>query len=231
MMSSRQDNPLQSSPLSTYIGYITGPRAEQPVGVRVVEPPPGTRQNQRGSLYAVVEVVGDHPDRAAIVDRLLSEAQRVYYSAKGSQSQVMSEAVQQTQQLLREINAHTPHYPLQLGITCAALLGGKLLVGTSGPAFALMCVGGKVHMFPSEPTLTVGGYSNVPIEVHRQDVQSEDTLFLGGGSWLRRIPTKTLASIVAFTTVDNCSDATDELYEQAGRAGPWLAHRPWGGRQ
>src|SRR4051812_15765773 len=97
MMNSRQDNPLQSSSLSTYIGYITGPRAEQPVGVRVVEPPAGTRQNQRGSLYAVIEVVGDHPDRAAIVDRLLSEVQRVYYSAKGSQSQVMTEAVQQTQ--------------------------------------------------------------------------------------------------------------------------------------
>jgi len=217
MMNSRQDNPLQSSSLSTYIGYITGPRAEQPVGVRVVEPPPGTRQNQRGSLYAVIEVVGDHPDRAAIVDRLLSEVQRVYYSAKGSQSQVMSEAVQQTQQLLREINAHTPHYPLQLGIACAALLGGKLLVGTSGPAFALMCVSGKVHMFPSEPTMAVGGYGTAPIDVHRQDVRQEDTLFLGGGSWLRRVPTRTLASIIAFTNADNCSDAADELYEQAGR--------------
>lgn len=217
MMNSRQDNPLQSSSLSTYIGYITGPRAEQPVGVRVVEPPPGTRQNQRGSLYAVVEVAGDHPDRAAIVDRLLSEVQRVYYSAKGSQSQVMSEAVQQTQQLLREINAHTPHYPLQLGIACAALLGGKLLIGTSGPAFALMSVSGKVHMFPSEPSMNAGGYGSAPIEVHRQDVRAEDTLFLGGGSWLRRVPTRTLASIIAFTNADNCSDAADELYEQAGR--------------
>ena len=217
MMNSRQDRPLQSSSLSTYIGYITGPRAEQPVGVRVVEPPPGTRQHQRGSLYAVVEVVGDHPDRGAIVDRLLSEMQRVYYSAKGSQSQVMVEAVQQTQQLLREINAHTPHYPMQLGVTCAALLGGKLLVASSGPAFALMRVSERVHMFPSEPSMTLAGYGNVPIEVYRQDVQVDDALFLGGGGWLRRVPTKTLASIVAFTNADNCTDAADELYDQAGQ--------------
>ena len=217
MMNSRQDNPLQSSSLSTYIGYITGPRADQPTGVRVVEPPPGTRQYQRGSLYSVIEVTGDHPDRAAIVDRLLSETQRVYYSAKGSQSQVMVEAVEQTQQLLREINAHTPQYLLQLGITCAALLGGKLLVASSGPAFALMRVSDRVHMFPSEPNLSSGGYSNAPIEVYRQDVQADDALFLAGGGWLRRLPTRTLASIIAFINTDNCTDAADELYDQAGQ--------------
>jgi hypothetical protein len=216
MMNSRQDNPLQSSSLSTYIGYITGPRAEQPVGVRVVEPPLGTRQHQRGSLYAVIELIGDHPDRAAIVDRLLSEVQRVYYSAKGSQSQVMLEAVQQTQQLLREINAHTPHYPLQLGIAGAALIGGKLLIASSGPAFALMSVSGQVHMFPSEPKMS-GGVGNVPVEIYRQDVQADDILFLAGGTWLRRVPTRTLAGIVAFTTVENCTDAADELYDQAGQ--------------
>ncbi len=83
MMNSRQDDPLQSSSLSTYIGYITGPRAEQPIGVRVVEPPQGTRQHQRGSLYAVIEVMGDHPDRAAIVDRLLSEVQTRLLLGKG----------------------------------------------------------------------------------------------------------------------------------------------------
>ena len=216
-MNSRQDRPLQSSSLSTYIGYITGPRAEQPVGVRVVEPAAGTRQHQRGSLYAVVEVTGDHPDRAAIVDRLLSEVQRVYYSAKGSQSQVMVEAVQQTQQLLREINAHTPHYPMQLGVTCAALLGGKLLVSASGPAFSLMRVSERVHMFPSEPNLAVGGYGNVPIEVFRQDVQADDAFFLGGGSWLRRVQMRALAGVIAFANADNCHDAADELYDQAGQ--------------
>ncbi len=217
MMNYRQDDPLQSSSLSTYIGYITGPRAEQPVGVRVVEPPPGTRQSQRGSLYSVIEVMGDHPDRAAIVDRLLSEVQRVYYTAKGSQSQVMVEALQQTQQLLREVNAHTPQYPLQLGMMCAALLGGKLLVASSGAAFALVRVSDRVHMFPSDPSTTAGNYGTAPVEVYRQDVQADDALFLGGGGWLRRVPTRTLASIIAFTNADNCNEAADELFDQVGQ--------------
>jgi hypothetical protein len=217
MMNSRQDNPLQSSSLSTYIGYITGPRAEQPVGVRVVEPPPGTRQSQRGNLYSVIEVMGEHPDRAAIVDRLLSEVQRVYYTAKGSQSQVMVEALQQTQQLLREVNAHTPQYPLQMGIMCAALLGGKLLLACSGAAFALVRASDRVHMFPSDPSTTAGSYGTAPVEVYRQDVQADDALFLGGGSWLRRVPTRTLAGIVAYTNADNCTEAADELFDQAGQ--------------
>ena len=202
----------------TYIGYITGPRAEQPVGVRVVEPPPNTRQAQRGNLYVVLELVGEHPDRNAISDRLLSEVLHVYYAAKGSQSQVMVEAVQQAQQLLREVNAHTPQYPLQLSCMCAALLGMRLLVASTGAAFALVRASDKVHMFPSDPSATLGNFAAAPVEVYRQDVLPDDALFLGGGSWLRRLSARTLASVVAFVDADNCTDAADELYRQAGAA-------------
>ncbi len=179
MMNSQQDYPSQPSPLSTHVGYITGPLAEQPLGVRVVEPPPGTRQHQRGSLYAVIELFGDHPDRSAIGDRLLSEVQRVYYTAKGSQSQVIVEALQQAQQLLREVNAHTPQYALQFGMMACALLGGRLLLAASGAAFALIRVSDKVHMFPSDPSSTLGGYGAAPVEVYRQDVQADDALVSG----------------------------------------------------
>ncbi len=202
----------------TYIGYITGPRAEQPTGVRVVEPPPGTRQYQRGNLYAVVELSGEHPDRAAVADRLLSDMQRAYYGAKGSQSQVIIAALQQAQQSLREVNAHSPYYPLKAGLLCAALLNGRLLVVSSGSAFALVRASDKVHMFPSELSLSVGGYSlaNAPVEIYRQDVQADDVIFVGGGSWLNQVPIRTLAGVVAFTTAENCTDAADELFDVGG---------------
>lgn len=199
----------------TYIGYITGPRAEQPVGVRVVEPPPNTRQQQRGNLYIVIELAGDHPDRAAITDRLLSEVQRAYYTFKGSQSQVMVDAVQAAQRLLREINAHTPQYPLGAGILCAALMTNRLLIASSGPAFALVRASERVHMFPAELEGTMRAPGEA-VEIYRQDVQDDDTFFLGGGSWLKRVPVRTLVSVVFYTNADNCSDAADELYEQAG---------------
>lgn len=203
----------------TYIGYITGPRAEQPTGVRVVEPPPGTRQYQRGNLYAVVDLSGEHPDRAAVADRLLSDMQRTYYSARGSQSQVLIAALQQAQQSLREVNAHTQYYPLKAGLLCAALLNGKLLVVASGAAFAMVRVSDKVHMFPSEMSLSVGGYSlaDGPVEIYRQDVQPDDVVFVGGGSWFNHVPVRTLAGIVAFTTAENCTDAADELFDVGGR--------------
>ena len=200
----------------SYIGYITGPRSEPPTGVRVVEPPPGTRQHQRGNLYAVVEVTGEHPDRAAIADRLLSEMQRAYYTAKGSQSQVMVEALQQAQQLLREVNAQSPHYPLQAGLLCTALLNDRLLMACSGAAFALVRASERVHMFPSDPMATLGGYGQAPVEVYRQEVRPDDALFLGGGSWLRRVPVRMLASVVMFTNAENCNDAADELFAQGG---------------
>jgi hypothetical protein len=219
MMNSRNDDPLHSSSLITYIGYITGPRAEQPTGVRVVEPPPGTRQHQRGNLYAVVELSGEHPDRAAIADRLLSDLQRTYYSAKGSQSQVMIDALQQAQQSLREVNAHSPYFPLRAGLMCAALLNGKLLVVASGSAFALIRANDKVHMFPSELSLSGGGASlaSSPVEIFRQDVDADDAFFLGGAGWLREVPVRTLAGVVAFINAENCSDAADELFDQGGQ--------------
>ena len=200
----------------TYIGYITGPKSEPPTGVRVVEPPPNTRQSQRGNLYTVVELTGEHPDRAAIADRLLSEIQRAYYTAKGSQSQVMVEALQKAQQLLREVNAQSPHNPLQVGLLCTSLLNGRLLMACSGAAFALVRAHERVHMFPSDPMATLGGYGQAPVEVYRQEVQPDDALFLGGGSWLRRVPVRTLASVVMFTNAENCNDAADELFTQGG---------------
>ena len=219
MNNSRRDEPSSTPALTTYIGYITGPRAEQPAGVRVVEPPPNTRQSQRGNLYLVVELFGDHPERASITEQLLSELQQVYYTAKGSQSQVMVDAVHSAQRLLREVNATAARYPLQAGLLCAALLGGKLVVVASGPAFALIHAEGRVHMFPSDPSVGAGGFGNSPVELFRQELQANDALFLAGGSWLSQIQPRVLAGIVAYTTPETCSDAADELFDQAGHAG------------
>ncbi len=218
MNNSRRDESPSSPALTTYIGYITGPRAEQPAGVRVVEPPPNTRQAQRGNLYLVVELFGDHPDRAVITEQLLSELQQAYYSAKGSQSQVMVDAVHGAQRLLREVNVASPRHPVQAGILCAALLGGKLMVVASGPAFALIHAAGRVHMFPSEPQ-TGGGFGNSPVELFRQELQANDALFLAGGTWLSQVQPRVLAGIVAYTTPETCSDAADELFDRAGHAG------------
>ena len=194
MMTSDDSGSLQASSLSTLIGYITGPKAEQPVGVRVVEPPSGTRQKQRGNLYAVVDLYGNHPDRDVIADHLLTVIQRTYYSAKGSQSHVMIEAVRRAHQVLHEINLRNPDSALRAGVLCAALLNGRLVVVASGPAMALVRVNDQVQMFPSELRMEqdAGPDGDVPMQIFRQNLGRDDVIFLGGSSWLSLMPIKTL---------------------------------------
>lgn len=118
--------------LSTYIGYIADPAGSHPVSVRVVEPPPNTRQHIRGSLFAVVEVNGANDDADDLAEHLLNVIQRTYYSIKGSQSQVLQSAVEQARVALREIGPNADGSQPEVGIVCAALLRDKLMVSAVG---------------------------------------------------------------------------------------------------
>ncbi len=226
MMNSGANNSLHSRPLSTLIGYITGPKAEQPVGVRVVEPPIGTRQYQRGNMYGVIELAGEHPGKDVIADRLLTVMQSSYYSSRGSQSQVIIEAIRQVQRALHESNLRHPNHELRAGILCAALLNGRLMVVTSGSALALVCASEQVHLFPSDwgdgqpRSLGEDAEQDGAFEIFRQDLQRDDVIFVGGGSWTSHVPIKALASIVAYTDADNCADAADGLYSYGGNDSP-----------
>lgn len=216
MMPSGRDDSVQSSS-GTLIGYITGPQAGQPPGVRVVEPPPNTRQSQRGNLYVIVELFGNSPEHEALANRMLGVLQRAYYTAKGSQAEVMATGIDAAHKLLQDYNREHEDGPVAAGLLCAALLKSRLLIATSGSAFALVRAGQHVHMFPSEVEEN-GAIDAVPerIEVFRQDVAPDDVVFLGGGSWLHNVPLRTLAGIVAYTTEDTCADAADELYDRSG---------------
>ena len=221
MMNSGGDDPLNRYSLSTQIGYISGPTAKEPGGVRVVEPPPGTRQHQRGNFYAIVELQGGHPDSSGIADHLLTILQRTYYGTKGSQSQVMMEAMGRARQSLQKIVDSGPDYRVDVGMLCAALLGSRLIVLSSGPTFALVRTSDKVHMFPSEIDVSAGMQAHRPagFEIYRQDMRSEDALFLGGGSWLSHLTIDTLAGYVAYLNAENCAAAADQLFSESGGTG------------
>ena len=147
--------------------------------------------------------------------------QRTYYGTKGSQSQVMTAAIDRARYSLQEIEDRSPNSTLNAGILCAALLGGKLLVFSSGPAFALVRVNDKVHMFPSEFDALPSPKANRPtdFEMYRQEVRSEDAFFLGGGSWLSHLSIDSLAGYVAYLNAENCTYAADELFAESGSAG------------
>ncbi len=220
MMNSEHSGSKQSSSLSTLVGYITGPKAEQPVGVRVVEPPSGTRQKQRGKLYAMVDLLDDHRDGAEISDHLLTVIQRTYYTAKGSQSNVMIESLRRAHQVIQEINQQYPDSALRAGVLCAALLNDRLVIVASGSAMALVRTNDQVQMFPSELSTTPAFDGDVPMQIFRQKLGPDDAFFLGSARWTQIVSIKTLAGIVAYVNEQNCTEAADELYAQSGEGAP-----------
>ena len=205
------------SSLTAYISCITSNEIQGPTGVRIIEPPLDTRQALRGNLYAVAHIDGAHSDTSQFVEHLLTEVQRGYYSLKGGQSQVLTEAVRLAYSTL-EPNISPDNYPdIQINFICAALLRDRFLIVSCGSAFALISTDEKVSMFPSD-LVAVEKFDSQdpPLEVHHQEMKPGNTIFLGSGAWLDNVPIRTLASTVAYVTVETSAEAAMGLYEQMG---------------
>ncbi len=207
--------------LRTHIAYLADEQVEQPMGVRVVEPPPDTRQATRGNLYAVVELIGNHPEREAFSERLLSAIQRTYYTAKGSQSHVLSEALREADRSVQEFNAQSaaqpPAQPLRAGIIVVALLGERLLIVGLGSAFALVTSGSNVDIYPPSAQTALVSESEPQWEIYRQELPAGGSLFLGSGRCQQQLTLRLIASTVAYMDEENYSDAAAYLREQAGQ--------------
>ncbi|MCB9162717.1 MAG: hypothetical protein H6644_23155 [Caldilineaceae bacterium] len=193
---------------------------EPVAGVRIVEPDAGTRQAVRGSLYAVVDLKGDYPERVRLTESLLSVIQRTYYGEKGSQSHVLTESVRAARRKIDEVNHRYPDQPVQAGIICAGFLNGRLMVIHNGPAVALVTTGNRVERYPSNLQTTDAGLPDRPAnwEIYRQEVEQGVALFVGTSRWLDAVSIRTLAGTVAHLTIENCRAARTGLSVEAGGA-------------
>ncbi len=205
---------------------IADPRSDRATGTRAVEPPVDTRQAIRGSLYACVELrradgrrlqVAE-ATRVQLSERLLSTLQRVYYSAKGTQSSVLVQAVQQALALFDQHRPNAPQ-PLEVDIVCAALLGEKLSVLATGEGFALAATPEAVQLYPAQPDLPNASPTQADADapdpaalVHRLTVSDGDALFLGGGSWGEHVGARALAEMVAATNPNTRDEVVDHLW-------------------
>ncbi len=202
-------------PLQVRIAHFVDAQGDQPVGVRAVEPPPDSRQALRGNLYAVVELTGNNPDRNELSERVLSALQRTYYTAKGSQAQVMRQAMAAARQKVDEFNQFNTEQPLEAGIICVALLQSHLLILHSGPALALIATGDAVDRYPAD----ILNFENADAsaeapDFYRHEIAYGATLFIGGAEWLDVVPIRTLAATVSYTNLANCGDAAAGLRDQ-----------------
>jgi hypothetical protein len=197
------------------VAHFVDAQGDQPVGVRAVEPPPDTRQALRGNLYAIVELTGDNPSRNELSERTLSAIQRTYYTAKGSQADVLAAAVASAQQKVDEFNEFHADQPLKAGIICVGLLNSHLLMLHSGPALALIGVGKAVDRYPADILNFDNADGEAPApQFYRQHIENGASLFLGGAEWLDEVPIRTLAATVAYINIANCGEAARGLREQ-----------------
>lgn len=232
----------QTRPLfyRTIIAHFEGPDGETPLGVRVVEPAPESRQALRGNLYAIVDLVGENPGRSHLAESLLSAIQRTYFTRSGSQSQVLTEAVRQARLRVNEFNQSHPDQPVQLGVICAGLVRSRLMIAHSGPAFAFITADNQIARYPSEivqfstrpptsasistPISDVSGGdgdrgvgNQVNWEIYSQDVREHTALFIGTTRWLDVVPVRTIAGTVAYINGENCGDAASGLLATSRR--------------
>ena len=208
--------PKHPPTLRTHIAYLADEQVARPLGVRVVEPPLDTRQATRGNLYAVVELIGNHPEREALSERLLSAIQRTYYTAKGSQSHVLSEALREADRSVQEFNAQSTVQPLRAGMIVVALLGERLLIVGLGSALALVTSGSNVDVYPPSAQTALVSESEPQWEIYRQELPVGGSLFLGSGRCQQQLTLRLIASTVAYVDEENYSDAAAYLREQAG---------------
>ena len=230
----------QTRPLfyRTIIAHFEGPDGETPLGVRVVEPAPESRQALRGNLYAIVDLVGENPGRTHLAESLLSAIQRTYFTRSGSQSQVLTEAVRQARFRVNEFNQSHPDQPVQLGVICAGLVRSRLMIAHSGPACAFITADDQIARYPSE-IIQFGRRTSPPAgpsrgsvpngideqasvnpvnwEIYSQDVREHTALFMGTPRWLDVVPVRTIAGTVAYINSENCGDAASGLLATSRR--------------
>ena len=204
--------------LYTYPVFLSNNGDKIPANIRVVEPGTGSKQAERGSLYAVVDLRGSHPEREHIAEQMLSELQNGYYSLKGKQSAVLSGAVQQAMDALADFNSRNSHSALTGGVIAAGILNSRLMIASAGPLFAMLSIGKSVEMFPLEEGMNASDAA--PELILRREVNAGDALFLGAAAWEDAISLRVLAATVAHIDLENRYDAASGILEQVRSTPP-----------
>lgn len=214
--------------MQTHIAYLSTEQKTRSTGVRVLEPPSDTRQAVRGNLYAVIEFAEYSPEQSQLIEHALSIIQRTYYSVKGTQTFVLTEALREALNLFHSMSpsaeqsaqpatttARSRATPLSPGILLLSLIGDRLMMVGTGPIVALVTTGSSVDVYPNY-TPGAERTANQAIDIYRQKLTSGGAFLLAGQRCLQHFTLRELASIVAYVTEDNLADVASALRNQAG---------------
>jgi hypothetical protein len=202
-----------------HVSYLAEEVDKVAPGIRIIVPMDGTPQAQRGSLCLLVDLQGA-PDAELLAERVLSAMQRTYYSARGTQSQVIVETVRKAQTMIAAETQKLTR-PWSAGVVCVGMMADRLALAGMGSAFAFLTAeDGSVGVFPPD---RLAKHAVTPTEMlelwplHRQKTGATTAMIAGSDLWLDLVPVRTLAATAAYVDAGSCIDAADGLREQAGR--------------
>ncbi|RME56516.1 MAG: hypothetical protein D6790_14575, partial [Caldilineae bacterium] len=212
-------SPSTPSDFSTYLAYFLDERHPRARGVRVVEPEPNTPRAGRGRFFALVEIMGESPVLEQAVGQIHDVLEHTYYTAGGSLSGVLEQAIRNAHEILHALNQRNPNTDLRAGVLCAALVQEHLVMASAGPGLALLSTGNRVSQFPADPSHfmgPIGGEQPPKIHFFRHRAREGDVLFLGESDWILLSDVKTLGGAVASATRENRFDVVEYMRQRSG---------------
>ena len=149
------------------------------------------RGRGRGNLYVLVEVSGEESGRDSLALQLAEIIRQVYYSAPGSVTAGLQQAISKANHALFEENRNAlPGERHSAAVTCAVLRHDNLFVAQAGPATAFLWQQGQLLRFPEHPWpdvdllpedeagTPVGSRRDVHVSLFHIPVGEGDTLLL-----------------------------------------------------
>jgi len=210
-----------SSQFDTFLAFFLDDDDSRSRGIRVVEPEPAEAQARRGNFYALVELMGESPVRSQTLDDIQSILQQTYYTAGGSLSAILEQAIQNAHVSLAALNKRSPTTDLRAGILCVAVVQNQFMMASVGPGLGLLATAGRLDQFPPDPSYFVnpiGGSTMPKVAIYRHQLQDGDIFFMGESDWILITTVKTLGGAIVNTTRVNRFDVVDYLRQQSNHA-------------
>ncbi len=202
------------TPFKIDLAFCLSPDSSRDSSIRIVEPKPEDPYANRGNLYILIELLNGGPGQATLLRQLLNTVQQIYYTAKGSQSSVLTQAINAANSLLQQANLKNRQAEVRAGITCVTLLRDQLTLAVVGPSLTILANSQSVeYLTPDAQEFSppLGGIELPEIEFARHTVRPQDVIFLAESEWLMRMPLDRLAGTLSATEQSNLFEVVDYL--------------------
>jgi hypothetical protein len=135
---------MSSEISSAHLSILDGSWQETPDSIAILDQGP-----TRGTLYLVVQVIGDAPARDELARKMIESANREYGGSRGSITLALAQAVRAVNDFFYSHNVSQPREARCIaGITAAVLRGDDLYIAQGGPGVVCHARGAGLTRYP-----------------------------------------------------------------------------------